>query len=108
MWKKEGGSDSFQAEYVLENTKSLDLPFSSHARKIIVVGSINIDITLNVDELPQPGRTVGTSKHSVIPGGKGANQAVGVARLAVKQYWSGRWEVTTIRSSSTPVWKKTT
>ena len=88
--KKEGGSDSFQAEYVLENTKSLDLPFSSHARKIIVVGSINIDITLNVDELPQPGRTVGTSKHSVIPGGKGANQAVGVARLGSEAVLIGK------------------
>lgn len=88
--KKEGDSDNFQADYILENTKSLDLPFSSHARKIIVVGSINIDITLNVDELPQPGRTVGTSKHSVIPGGKGANQAVGVARLGSEAVLIGK------------------
>ena len=88
--KKEGDSGNFQADYILENTKSLDLPFSSHARKIIVVGSINIDITLNVDELPQPGRTVGTSKHSVIPGGKGANQAVGVARLGSEAVLIGK------------------
>lgn len=34
-----------------------------------------------MDELPQPGRTVSTSKHSVTPGGKGANQAAGAAKL---------------------------
>lgn len=79
--KKCGGTAPFQAECILENTGSLDIPFTSHARKIIVVGSINIDITLNVDELPQPGRTVGTGRHSVIPGGKGANQAIGAAKL---------------------------
>lgn len=79
--KGDAGWNLFPAECILENTDSLGLPFSSHGRKIIVVGSINIDITLNVDELPQPGRTVGTGKHSVIPGGKGANQAVGAARL---------------------------
>lgn len=79
--KKDGSDGAFQAECNLENTSSLDLPFASHAKKIIVVGSINIDITLNVDGLPQPGRTVSTSRHSVIPGGKGANQAVGAAKL---------------------------
>lgn len=45
------------------------------------MGSINIDITLNVDELPLPGETVSTGRRSVIPGGKGANQAVGAAKL---------------------------
>lgn len=79
--KKELTINAFQTEYPLENTLSLDIPFSSHAKKIVVVGSINIDVTLNVGELPQPGRTVSTSKHSVIPGGKGANQAVGAAKL---------------------------
>ena len=79
--KKGPSAAVFSTAYPLENTSSIDVPFSSHAKKIIVVGSINIDVTLNVDELPQPGRTVSTSKHSVIPGGKGANQAVGAAKL---------------------------
>ncbi|PXX48565.1 LacI family transcriptional regulator [Hungatella effluvii] len=79
--KKELTANIFQTEYPLENTFSLDVPFSSHAKKIVVVGSINIDVTLNVDELPQPGRTVSTGKHSVILGGKGANQAVGASKL---------------------------
>ena len=79
--KQEGETAAFQVDFPLENTQSINLPFSCHEKKIIVVGSINIDVTLNVDELPQPGRTVSTSRHSVMPGGKGANQAIGVARL---------------------------
>ena len=67
----------------LENTLSLDVPFSSHSKRIVVVGSINIDVTLNVSELPQPGKTISTNKHSVTLGGKGANQAVGVAKLGL-------------------------
>lgn len=63
------------------NDTSLDAPYPSYAKKIVVVGSIHIDITLNVEELPQPGKAICTSKHSIIPGGKGANQAVGVAKL---------------------------
>lgn len=79
--KKGNPASVFTTEFPLENTCSLDIPFSSHTKKIVVVGSINIDITLNVDELPQPGETVSTGRHSVIPGGKGANQAVGAAKL---------------------------
>lgn len=79
--KNEPAAQSFSMNCPLENTLSLDLPFSHSAKKIVVIGSINIDITLNVEELPQPGRTVSTNRHSVIPGGKGANQAVGAAKL---------------------------
>ncbi len=79
--KKETNSLIFQHEFRLDHTRSIDIPFSSQNKRIIVVGSINIDITLNVDELPQPGRTVSTSRHSTIPGGKGANQAVGASKL---------------------------
>lgn len=88
--KKELSQIVFQHDYHLNNTLSLAVPFPSHAKKIVVVGSIHIDVTLNVDELPQPGRTVSTQKHSVIPGGKGANQAVGVAKLGSEVYLIGR------------------
>lgn len=79
--KQELKTDAFQTSCPLENTLSLDVPFSSHNKRIVVVGSINIDVTLNVSELPSPGKTICTNKHSVSLGGKGANQAVGVARL---------------------------
>ena len=79
--KADNEEQLFNADYALENTLSLDIPISSRAQKIIVVGSINIDITLNVDTLPQPGRTIRSNSSSMSPGGKGTNQAIGVAKL---------------------------
>lgn len=46
-----------------------------------VVGSLNLDITARVETLPAPGETVIGSSHFTGLGGKGANQAVAVARL---------------------------
>ncbi len=88
--KQERKIDTFQMSCPLENTLSLDVPFSSHSKRIVVVGSINIDVTLNVSELPQPGKTISTNKHSVTLGGKGANQAVGVAKLGNEVALIGR------------------
>ena len=67
----------FVMDCALENTLSLGLPYAHSAKKIVVIGSINIDVTLNVEELPQPGRTVSTSRHSIIPGGKGGQPGRG-------------------------------
>lgn len=44
----------FVTDCALENTLSLGLPYAHSAKKIVVIGSINIDVTLNVEELPQP------------------------------------------------------
>jgi ribokinase len=53
------------------------------SRPIVVVGSINADIYLEVHRLPAPGETIATTVSPVIlPGGKGANQAAAAARLA--------------------------
>ncbi len=79
--KNDTDSQNFQREYLLENTCSIDIPVTERAQKIIVVGSINIDIILNVDTLPQSGRTIRSNSSSVNPGGKGINQSVGVAKL---------------------------
>ena len=48
--------------------------------KIIVVGSLNMDIVLECDQIPDPGQTLMSKGTSYIPGGKGANQAVAAAR----------------------------
>ncbi len=48
---------------------------------ILVVGSINTDLVVNVPWLPAPGETARGPDVSRIPGGKGANQAVAAARL---------------------------
>lgn len=88
--KQEPKATAFKASCPLESTISLDVPFSSHSKRIVVVGSINIDVTLNVSELPQPGKTISTNKHSISLGGKGANQAVGVAKLGNEVALIGR------------------
>jgi ribokinase len=48
---------------------------------VVVVGSINIDLVANTNRIPVEGETVLGSDFQIHPGGKGANQAVAVARL---------------------------
>ncbi|MEL7304105.1 MAG: ribokinase [Pseudomonadota bacterium] len=47
---------------------------------ITVFGSVNLDIVVRADRLPGPGETVLGDSHFMVPGGKGANQAVAAAR----------------------------
>ncbi|MEO7315529.1 MAG: ribokinase [Ginsengibacter sp.] len=48
---------------------------------IIVIGSTNMDMVVTAPHIPAPGETVMADKFFMNPGGKGANQAVAVARL---------------------------
>lgn len=50
-------------------------------RKIVVIGSCNTDMVIRVDHLPLPGETIIGYDFMTNQGGKGANQAVAVARL---------------------------
>jgi len=52
--------------------------------KIAVVGSINIDQTVIADRIPHKGETLPGHDLHYIPGGKGANQAVAMARLGAE------------------------
>jgi len=49
--------------------------------RVTVLGSLNMDISVTVPRLPEPGATVLGSAARFTPGGKGANQAVAAARL---------------------------
>src|SRR5215831_3247246 len=50
-------------------------------KPVVVVGSINIDLVARAERIPLAGETVHSSDFQMHPGGKGANQAVAVARL---------------------------
>lgn len=51
--------------------------------RVIVVGSINQDVTVTVDRFPDPGETLSGSSLTYSLGGKGANQAAGAAHSGV-------------------------
>ncbi|MBQ3099292.1 MAG: ribokinase [Kiritimatiellae bacterium] len=53
-------------------------------RKIVVLGSTNTDMVITGRKLPAPGETVSGGRFMMNPGGKGANQAVAVARLSAR------------------------
>lgn len=57
--------------------------------KIAVFGSINMDLVIECPKLPKPGETILATNAREVPGGKGANQAVGAARLDADVYMSG-------------------
>ena len=52
---------------------------------IVVLGSTNTDMVITGAKIPAPGETVCDGSFMMNPGGKGANQAVAVARLSAKK-----------------------
>ncbi|MCJ7933042.1 MAG: PfkB family carbohydrate kinase [Chryseobacterium sp.] len=65
------------------------MKFSSEQPRIIVVGSSSIDLVLETEKLPLPNDTVLAVNSDSYFGGKGANQAVGTARLGASVYFIG-------------------
>lgn len=60
------------------------------SKPIVVVGSANIDLVLRVPHIPRPGESVHGEQFMMVPGGKGANQAVAAARLGETVYMVAR------------------
>jgi ribokinase len=52
--------------------------------RVCVIGSINVDLVVLADRLPEPGETVLGGRFSSHGGGKGANQAVAAARAGAE------------------------
>lgn len=58
--------------------------------RVLVVGSLNMDLDVFVPRLPQTGETILGGTFATIPGGKGANQAVAAARMGAAVTMIGR------------------
>jgi len=59
-------------------------------RKIIVIGSSNIDMVVKTSHLPAPGETILGGEFLMNQGGKGANQAIAVKRLGGNLLFSAK------------------
>jgi ribokinase len=59
-------------------------------KKIVVAGSINMDLVASVERMPATGETISGTSFATHPGGKGANQAVAAARLGAPVTMIGR------------------
>jgi len=57
---------------------------------VLVVGSLNADLVVRAPHFPQPGETISGDDLHIIPGGKGANQAVAAARQGARVAMLGR------------------
>jgi len=57
---------------------------------VVVVGSANLDVVVPVPHHPVTGETVMGGDHALVPGGKGANQAVAAARQGAEVAFVGR------------------
>lgn len=63
----------------IESSKSIDIPRDMRRPKITVVGSINMDNTIFLNQFPSPGITSYAREAVSLPGGKALNQAIGAA-----------------------------
>ena len=58
-------------------------------KPVLVIGSLNMDLVVRCEHLPQRGQTIMGSDFLTAPGGKGANQAVAAARLGARVSMAG-------------------
>jgi ribokinase len=58
--------------------------------KVLVYGSLNIDLVFSVDHIVRPGETISSSALEKSAGGKGANQAASLAKAGLPVYMAGK------------------
>lgn len=67
-----------------KKSSSLLAAIGNSTGRVAIVGSLNADYTIVVDQLPRPGETVMGSDLSLLPGGKSSNQAAQAALLGAQ------------------------
>lgn len=73
--------EGFLTEAPIDHPDSLMPPRGGNRRQFVVIGMSNIDTLISVDKQLEPGETVNIRHRMITPGGKGLNQALGVAKL---------------------------
>ena len=61
-----------------------------HRKRILCMGSINMDLNMFMERMPAPAETVATDNFTTCPGGKSGNQAVAAARLGGEVSFFGK------------------
>ena len=59
--------------------------------KILVLGSINIDHSYEVNRIVRPGETIASTAYRTAWGGKGLNQAIALAKAGAKTGLAAQW-----------------
>lgn len=70
----------FEHELSIESDVSVDVPDILRSKKIMVVGTANIDTFMYVDKIPKAGDSAYTTSFFSSPGGKGLNTAIAVSK----------------------------
>lgn len=82
--------ETFLLEPALDHPLSIVPPKTVRRKKMVVVGAINMDVLIGLDDSVKPGEAVTARSRIKMPGGKGLNQAVGMAKLGANTYLIGR------------------
>ncbi len=85
-----GEEDSFKVAYTLTEGESVDVPITLRSKKILVVGTLNMDTLIGIESFPRTGQTSKATRRATMPGGKGINQAMAAARLGAEVYLIGK------------------
>lgn len=79
--KKEPSTKRFSWDVTALSDNGIDVPPSFLTKRIVVIGSLNMDVTIHTAHPPEIGRTIPADSWDTVPGGKGLNQAIGISRL---------------------------
>ena len=77
-------STYYPANFPLADMNTVAPPYDAGNQKILVVGNANIDSYMKSEILPAVGKSTITTGFYTFPGGKGINEAVGIAKLGGK------------------------
>lgn len=85
-----GEEESIAVAYRLTEGETVDVPITLRSKKILVVGTLNMDTLISIGSVPRTGQTSKATRRATMPGGKGINQATAAARLGAEVYLIGK------------------